>query len=219
MSVFFLVSSVYFANCALWSQQLQMAKGSSIIIIIFTSVQTVHFFWPPWTCTNINVENYVSVSQLPCYATMRHSDESLAYKQIIRALFSFRFGGLYLSLGLVWGWTSERTISGHLVFVIIFQHKKAYVQVIPPSPAYGLYACENDDNYGWPLSSWCFGSGKFQTFWRAFSYRCVLLEDSAFSRWFLINITIFVSTIKCMLYAANKWTFYDSTCMSRWTQI
>ena len=28
---------------------------------------------------------------------MRHSDESLAYKQIIRAQFSFRFGGLYLT--------------------------------------------------------------------------------------------------------------------------
>ena len=40
-------------------------------------------------CTNVNVENDDSVSQLPYFAIMRHSDESLAYQQIIRALFSY----------------------------------------------------------------------------------------------------------------------------------
>ena len=44
---------------------------------------------------------------------------------------------------------SERAIRGHFGFYQYFSTlKNAYVQVIPRPPAYGLYACENDDNYG-----------------------------------------------------------------------
>ena len=38
---------------------------------------------------------------------------------------------------------------------LFFNIKKAYVQVKPLPPAYGLYACENDDHYGWPLTKVC----------------------------------------------------------------
>ena len=61
---------------------------------------------------------------------MRHSDESLAYKQIIRALFSFRFGGLYLCSALC----EDEGASdkwAHRFCHYFSTLKKAYVQVIP----------------------------------------------------------------------------------------
>ena len=97
-------------------------KGSSIIIIIFTSVQSVHFFWPPPFPLKVYKCKWWKWWQCFTVAMFRNNASFWWITSIQANHSSTIFFSFWRSLPLPCGRMSERAISAHFVFVIIFQH-------------------------------------------------------------------------------------------------